>query len=143
MSGKVSAATTERQYHAELLARFKAPMASVEERKAAGKALRAQVPHEQHAEYRPAPKRADPVAILQEQAKTRHPFLVPIRYARMLASPFAFLRGSATLMARDLAAVCNRVVAEAIWHCVGGVKAEADVDGQQDPYRVIRRRQES
>ena len=95
MKGKASDRSAERQHYTDLLARFKAPIPSVEERKAAGKALRAQVPHEQHAEYRPAPKWADPVAILQEQAKTRHPFLVPICYARMLASPFAFLRGSA------------------------------------------------
>jgi uncharacterized protein (DUF2252 family) len=92
-----------RKHDAELLARFTTPMPSVEARKAAGKALRAKVPHEQHAEYRPAPKRADPVAVLQEQAKTRLPLLVPIRYARMLASPFAFLRGSAAVMAADLA----------------------------------------
>ena len=77
MKGKVSDASTERKHYAELLARFKAPMPSVEERKAAGKALRAKVPHERHADYRPAPKRDDPIAILEEQAKTRHPFLVP------------------------------------------------------------------
>jgi uncharacterized protein (DUF2252 family) len=78
-------------------------MPSVEERKAKGKALREKVPHERHAEYPPSSNRADPVAILEEQAKTRLPFLVPIRYARMLASPFAFLRGSAAVMAADLA----------------------------------------
>ena len=76
------------KHDAKALARFTAPMPSVEERKATGKALRAKVPHEQHAEYRPAPNRADPVAILQEQAKTRLLFLIPICYARMLASPF-------------------------------------------------------
>jgi len=88
---------------AERMARFTTPMPSVRERMAAGKALRAQVPHEQHARYEPAPKRKDPVAILEEQAKTRLQNLVPIRYARMLASPFAFLRGSAAVMAADLA----------------------------------------
>ncbi len=103
MRGKVSDASTEGKHYAELLARFKAPMPSVEERKAAGKALRAKVPHELHADYRPASKRDDPIVILEEQAKTRHPFLVPIRYARMIASPFAFLRGSAAVMAADLA----------------------------------------
>ena len=70
---------------------------------AAGKALREKVPHERHAEYEPAPNRQDPVAILEKQAETRLPFLVPIRYARMLTSPFAFLRGSAAVMAADLA----------------------------------------
>ena len=91
------------KFPAELLARFTTPMPSVEERKAAGKALRAKIPHVQHADYRPAPKRADPIVILEEQAKTRLPAYVPIRYARMLASPFAFLRGSAAVMAADLA----------------------------------------
>jgi uncharacterized protein (DUF2252 family) len=95
--------SAERKYDAELLARFTTPMPSVKERKAEGKALRTKVPHGQHAEYRPAPKRPDPIAILEEQAKTRLPFLVPIRYARMLANPFAFLRGSAAVMAADLA----------------------------------------
>jgi uncharacterized protein (DUF2252 family) len=103
MKEKVSNRFAERKHNAEVLARFTDPMPSVEERKAAGKALRAKVPHEQHADYRRAPKRADPVAILQEQAKTRLSALVPIRYARMLASPFAFLRGSAAVMAADLA----------------------------------------
>jgi uncharacterized protein (DUF2252 family) len=82
--------------------RSTAPMLSCEERKARGKALRAKVPHERHAEYRPAPKQTDPVAILEEQSKTRVQSLVPIRYARMLTSPFAFLRGSAAVMAGDL-----------------------------------------
>jgi uncharacterized protein (DUF2252 family) len=85
------------------LVRFTTPVPSVAERKAAGKALRTKVPHKQHAVHRPASKRADPVAILERQAKTRLPFLIPIRYARMLASPFAFLRGSAAVMAADLA----------------------------------------
>ena len=87
----------------KLLARYTSPMPSVEERKAAGKALREKTPHDQHAIYQPAPKRADPVALLIEQSKTRLQNLVPIRNARMLASPFAFLRGSAAAMAADLA----------------------------------------
>jgi uncharacterized protein (DUF2252 family) len=78
-------------------------MPSVEERMAAGKALREKVPHEQHAEYKSGFEREDPVAILEKQARTRLPELVPIRYARMLESPFAFLRGSAAVMAADLA----------------------------------------
>jgi uncharacterized protein (DUF2252 family) len=76
---------------------------SVRERMAAGKTLREKVPHHAHAVYQPGRDRQDPVAILEEQAKTRLPFLIPIRYARMLASPFAFLRGSAAVMAADLA----------------------------------------
>jgi uncharacterized protein (DUF2252 family) len=80
-----------------------APLPSARERMAAGKSLRGQVPHERHADYRPTPGRADPVAILEQQARTRLPALVPIRYARMLANPFAFLRGAAAVMAADLA----------------------------------------
>ena len=70
---------------------------------AAGKALRDKVPREKHGEFRLHPKRPDPVSIIEEQGKTRLPFLVPIRHSRMLASPFAFLRGSAAVMAADLA----------------------------------------
>jgi uncharacterized protein (DUF2252 family) len=88
---------------AETLARFTVPTPSVQERKAAGKALREKVPHERHAEFHLHPNRRDPVSIIKEQAKTRLPLLVPIRHARMLASPFAFLRGSAAVMAADLA----------------------------------------
>ena len=51
----------------------------------------------------PASGRPDPVELLQEQAKTRVPELVPIRYGRMLVSPFAFYRGAAKIMANDLA----------------------------------------
>ena len=76
---------------------------TVEDRMDAGKALREKFPREMHREYKPAENRADPVAILEKQAETRLPFLVPIRYARMLTSAFAFLRGSAAVMAVDLA----------------------------------------
>ncbi len=76
---------------------------SIEERIAAGKALRKKFPHKSQAIYKPAANRADPVSILEEQNKTRIPELVPIRYARMLASPFAFLRGAAAIMTADLA----------------------------------------
>jgi uncharacterized protein (DUF2252 family) len=65
---------------------------------------RSRVPRAQLAVYRPAPDRPDPVAILDEQARTRLPELVPIRHGRMLASPFAFYRGAAAVMAADLGA---------------------------------------
>ena len=97
-------ASTKDKRHTEVLARFTAPVSSVKERVAAGKSLRERVPHARHAEYRPAPARMDPVSILEQQAKSRLPTLVPIRYARMLTNPFAFLRGSAAVMAADLAA---------------------------------------
>ena len=74
---------------------------SREERVASGKAVRAKVPLEAHAEFGPAPSR-DPVALLLSQAKTRVPELVPIRHGRMLVSPFTFYRGAALVMAADL-----------------------------------------
>src|SRR5450631_3184793 len=76
---------------------------SVEQRIAAGKALRDKFPRAKQGDYKPAPDRADPVSILEEQGKSRVPELVPIRYARMLTSPFAFLRGAAAIRAADLA----------------------------------------
>ena len=76
---------------------------SVSDRMAAGKALRQQVKRSDHAVYHPPTNREDPIAILEAQATTRLPDLVPIRYARMLASPFAFLRGSAAVMIQDIA----------------------------------------
>ena len=73
------------------------------ERSAAGKAARAKVPRSSHASYEPAPDRPDPISLLEEQAKSRWPDLVPIRHGRMLSSPFAFYRGAAYVMASDLA----------------------------------------
>ena len=76
---------------------------SVAERVERGKAARAEVPRASHASFEPPPKRADPVKLLERQAKTRVPELVPIRYGRMLVSPFTFYRGAALIMAQDLA----------------------------------------
>jgi uncharacterized protein (DUF2252 family) len=75
----------------------------VDQRISMGKALRTKFPRERQGEYKAAPNRPDPVSILEEQGKTRLQDLVPIRYARMLVSPFAFLRGAAAIMAADLA----------------------------------------
>ncbi len=69
---------------------------------AAGKRLRTTVPRASLAEYKTQKTRKDPVAILETQAKTRLQDLIPVRYARMLTSPFAFLRGTAAVMAQDL-----------------------------------------
>ena len=74
------------------------------ERAARGKATRAEVPRTSHGLWEPALHRPDPVELLEEQAQTRVPELVPIRYGRMLVSPFTFYRGAAYLMASDLAA---------------------------------------
>ncbi|HEX7609127.1 MAG TPA: DUF2252 domain-containing protein [Solirubrobacteraceae bacterium] len=68
-----------------------------------GREARAVAPRSSQGEWAPAPDRPDPVAVLAEQAATRLQELVPIRYGRMLASPFAFYRGAAAVMAADLA----------------------------------------
>jgi uncharacterized protein (DUF2252 family) len=71
------------------------------ERAARGKAARAEVPRSTHAQIEFPPER-DPLALLEEQAASRIPELVPIRYGRMLVSPFSFYRGGALIMAEDL-----------------------------------------
>lgn len=73
------------------------------ERVARGKQARAAVPRESHEVFRPGPDR-DPLALLAEQAKARVPELVPVRWGRMMVSPFTFYRGAALPMASDLAA---------------------------------------
>ena len=77
---------------------------SVAERAAAGKAARAEVPRSSHGDWEPAADRPDPIALLEEQATTRVPELVPIRHGRMAVSAFTFYRGAAFIMASDLAA---------------------------------------
>jgi uncharacterized protein DUF2252 len=72
------------------------------ERAARGKAARADVPRSSHADWTPSPHRPSPVELLEEQAQSRVPELVPVRYGRMLVSPFTFYRGAAYLMASDL-----------------------------------------
>jgi uncharacterized protein (DUF2252 family) len=79
------------------------PHLTVAEREARGKAARKEVPRSSHALYERAKGRADPIRLLERQAKTRVPELVPIRYGRMLVSPFTFYRGAALIMASDLA----------------------------------------
>jgi Uncharacterized protein conserved in bacteria (DUF2252) len=75
----------------------------LDERRAEGAEWRRQVPHSAQAEWKVLPDRADPVEILIGQGKTRIAELLPIRYARMKADPFAFLHGAAAIMAADLA----------------------------------------
>ena len=77
---------------------------TVADRRAAGKALRKNVPRTSHAEWSPAADRPDPVSLLEDQNRTRLAHLVPIRFERMSISPFTYLRGSAIVMAGDLAA---------------------------------------
>jgi uncharacterized protein (DUF2252 family) len=68
-----------------------------------GKAARAEVPRSSHAEFTTGPDRADPLSLLEDQARTRVQELLPIRYGRMASSAFAFFRGAALPMASDLA----------------------------------------
>ncbi len=75
---------------------------TTEDRVRLGKEARALAPRSSHAEFHPAVDRPDPVALLERQAQTRVPELVPIRYGRMLVSPFTFFRGAALVMATDL-----------------------------------------
>ena len=76
---------------------------SVDERIARGRAARSDAPRSSHSQWEAAPGRPDPISLLEEQAKSRVPELVPIRYGRMLISPFTFFRGAASIMAADLA----------------------------------------
>ena len=79
------------------------PTRTLEARKKVGISMRQRVPRGAHAGWTPPTDRTDPVAILIEQGKSRIQELLPVRYARMKADPFAFLRGSAAVMATDLA----------------------------------------
>ncbi len=74
-----------------------------DEWRARGRELRASASRSSHAQWAPPADRPDPVTVLEEQAKARVPDLIPIRYGRMIASPFAYFRGAAASMAWDLA----------------------------------------
>ena len=76
---------------------------TVAERVARGQAARSVAPRSAHSRWAPAPGRPDPIGLLEEQAQSRIPELVPIRHGRMLISPFTFYRGAALIMAADLA----------------------------------------
>jgi len=73
------------------------------ERSERGRSARAQVPRESHAKFERSPDRPDPLSLLTAQAATRLPDLIPVRWGRMAASPFAYYRGAALPMASDLA----------------------------------------
>ena len=77
--------------------------ATVDERRVRGRAARDVAPRKSHGQWAPAPGRAGAIGVLERQGETRVQELLPIRYARMAASPFAFFRGSAAIMAADLA----------------------------------------
>ena len=83
------------------------PHLTAAERVERGRAVRSEVPRSSLGDWAPAPDRRDPIELLDQQAQTRVPELVPIRHGRMLVSPFTFYRGGAFLMAADLDA-CPR-----------------------------------
>jgi uncharacterized protein (DUF2252 family) len=83
--------------------RTRIPHPSIDERRARGKQARDRTPVSSHTGWAPASGRPDPVGLLQEQNATREPDLVPVRHGRMLVSPFTFYRGTAKIMAADLA----------------------------------------
>jgi uncharacterized protein (DUF2252 family) len=80
-----------------------AHVSSAQTRREHGRSLRGATPRKVHAVYEPAADRPDPIALLEASNAGRVPSLVPLRYGRMATSPFAFFRGSAALMAADLA----------------------------------------
>ncbi|MGW2745425.1 DUF2252 domain-containing protein [Streptomyces sp. NPDC001450] len=75
---------------------------SLADRAAYGRDARTRAPRSGHSEFEPAPDRPDVIDVLERQSATRIPELVPIRYGRMLESPFRFYRGAAAVMATDL-----------------------------------------
>ena len=74
----------------------------VQQRAEIGRVLRRQVPRRLHGEWKPAADRPDPIDVVRARNRGRQQRLIPIRIGRMVASPFAFYRGSADLMAIDL-----------------------------------------
>ncbi|MCI4323381.1 MAG: DUF2252 domain-containing protein [Thermoplasmata archaeon] len=92
------------------------PSASRAERSARGRTLRRKVPRSSHATWKASRDRPDPIGLLEASGRTRVPELLPIRYGRMAQSPFAFLRGAAGVMARDLAGT----PATGLWVQLGG-----------------------
>jgi uncharacterized protein (DUF2252 family) len=84
-----------------------APAGSPADRRATGERARSTVSLKGQADWRPAADRPDPVALLESQAASRIPSLVPVRYGRMAVSPFSFLRGAALPMAADLATTAS------------------------------------
>jgi uncharacterized protein (DUF2252 family) len=96
------------------------------ERYAAGKAIRRRVPRSSHASWKPPSDRPDPIDLLKEADRNRLTRLLPIRYGRMSVSAFGFLRGSAGVMARDLAATA-----------VTGLRAQLCGDAHVDNFGVF------
>lgn len=91
----------------DLVGFFTRPRPSRQERFLSGRAMRKQLPRREHGAFQAAHDRPDPLEVIKRQNQDRIKKLVPVRNARMRASPFAFLRGSAAIMAGDLEATPN------------------------------------
>ncbi|WP_037568771.1 DUF2252 domain-containing protein [Phaeacidiphilus oryzae] len=96
------------------------------ERAERGREARSRVPRSSHAEFAPGADRPDPVDVIERQSGTRLPELVPIRYGRMLESPFRFYRGAAAIMAGDLAATPD-----------SGIRAQLCGDAHMMNFRLL------
>jgi Uncharacterized protein conserved in bacteria (DUF2252) len=96
------------------------------ERYAASKARRSETPHSSHAEWAPDLERPDPISLLEEATKTRLEHLVPIRFGRISLSAFAFYRGTADIIASDLAKTP-----------VSGIQAQVCGDGYLSNFGVF------
>ncbi|HHU40087.1 MAG TPA: DUF2252 domain-containing protein [Propionibacterium sp.] len=90
-------------HFAEAFTSFRIPATNRDERVDHGKSLRTDTPWESLGDWLPTPDRPDPVAIIERSHQGRLPWLMGVRIARMAASPFGFLRGTANLMAHDVA----------------------------------------
>ena len=77
--------------------------ANYQERRRRGRAARKDAPRSSHASWKPAANRTNPIELLEAQVNTRDRDLAATRYARMVPSPFSFMRGAAMMMAEDLA----------------------------------------
>jgi uncharacterized protein (DUF2252 family) len=106
-TGKNARGDPQRQRRRATVGGPSLPHLSPRERAARGRAARVETPRSRHAEWDPWVERPDPVALLEEQAASRVPELVPIRYGRMMASAFAFFRGAAYVMASDLSSTAR------------------------------------
>src|SRR5690348_5318508 len=84
------------------MAAKRVPHPSLDERRDAGRQALTRTPLSSHRKWRPVADRTDPIALLEQQNRTREPDLVPVRYGRMMVSPFTFYRGAALVMAADL-----------------------------------------
>lgn len=85
--------------------RLRTPLPTQEDRYKAGRAIRERVPRGQLGRWRPAQDRPDAVDLIEEMHSGRLERLIPLRVGRMVASPYAFLRGAAPLMAEDFASL--------------------------------------